>query len=92
MGPRIVAVSTGAHTAVKTDAAMMERLPKLRIVGNYGVGYDSIEIPAAKSRGVIITNTPEVLTEEVADTTVGLLLATIRENPRVFASRCTSTA
>jgi lactate dehydrogenase-like 2-hydroxyacid dehydrogenase len=58
---------------------MMARLPKLRIVGNYGVGYDSIEIPAAKKRGVIITNTPDVLTEEVADTAVGLLLATIRE-------------
>jgi lactate dehydrogenase-like 2-hydroxyacid dehydrogenase len=79
VGPRVVAVSTGAHTAVKTDEAMMARLPKLRIVGNYGVGYDSIELPAANKRGIIVTNTPEVLTEEVADTAVGLLLATIRE-------------
>ena len=78
-GPRIEAVCTGAHTGVLTDAALMERLPSLRVIGNYGVGYDSIDVPEAKKRGVIITNTPDVLTEEVADTTIGLLLMTVRE-------------
>ncbi|MEZ5818110.1 MAG: 2-hydroxyacid dehydrogenase [Hyphomicrobiaceae bacterium] len=78
-GSRIEAVCTGAHTGVRTDAAMMARLPALRIIGNYGVGYDSIDIPEARRRGVVITNTPDVLTEEVADTTVGLLLMTVRE-------------
>jgi lactate dehydrogenase-like 2-hydroxyacid dehydrogenase len=58
---------------------MMARLPALKVIGNYGVGYDSIDIPEARRRGVIITNTPDVLTEEVADTTIGLLLMTVRE-------------
>lgn len=78
-GERIECVCTGAHTGVKTDAAMMTRLPALRVIGNYGVGYDSIDIPAAQRRGIVITNTPDVLTEEVADTTIGLLLMTVRE-------------
>lgn len=79
VGPRIEAVCTGAHTGVMTDAALMSRLPALRIIGNYGVGYDSIDVPEARRRGVIITNTPDVLTEEVADTTIGLLIMTVRE-------------
>jgi lactate dehydrogenase-like 2-hydroxyacid dehydrogenase len=78
-GARIEAVCTGAHTGVKTDAAMLAQLPALKVIGNYGVGYDSIDIPEARRRGVIITNTPDVLTEEVADTTIGLLLMTVRE-------------
>jgi lactate dehydrogenase-like 2-hydroxyacid dehydrogenase len=79
VGPRIEAVCTGAHTGVKTDRALMQRLPKLKIIGNFGVGYDSVEVPAAAERGVVITNTPDVLTEEVADTTLGLLIMTVRE-------------
>ena len=64
---------------MKTDDALMARFPNLRIVGNFGVGYDSVDAVAAAKRGVIVTNTPEVLTEEVADTTLGLLLNTVRE-------------
>lgn len=79
IGPRIEAVCTGAHTGVKTDRALMSRLPRLKIVANYGVGYDSIDLPEAGRRGVTITNTPDVLTEEVADSTLGLLLMTVRE-------------
>jgi lactate dehydrogenase-like 2-hydroxyacid dehydrogenase len=75
----VVAVSTGSHTGVKTDAALMARLPKLRIVANFGVGYDSIDMSAAAARGIIVTNTPDVLTEEVADTALGLMLMTVRE-------------
>jgi lactate dehydrogenase-like 2-hydroxyacid dehydrogenase len=78
-GAKIEAACTGAHTGVKTDAALLARLPGLRVIGNYGVGYDSIDIPEARRRGIIITNTPDVLTEEVADTTLGLLLMTVRE-------------
>ncbi|MGE0768654.1 MAG: 2-hydroxyacid dehydrogenase [Hyphomicrobiaceae bacterium] len=78
-GPRIEAVCTGAHTGVMTNKGLLARLPALRIIGNYGVGYDSIDVPEAKSKGVIITNTPDVLTEEVADSTIGLLLMTVRE-------------
>lgn len=79
VGPRIEAICTGAHTGVKTDRALMARLPRLKIIGNYGVGYDSIDLPEAGRRGVTVTNTPDVLTEEVADTTIGLLLNTVRE-------------
>lgn len=79
IAPEVQAVCTGGHTGVKTDAAMMARMPRLQIVGNFGVGYDSIDVATAASRGIVVTNTPDVLTEEVADTTLGLLLSTVRE-------------
>jgi lactate dehydrogenase-like 2-hydroxyacid dehydrogenase len=75
----IAAVCTGGHTGVKTDATLIGCLPKLKLIANFGVGYDSIEVSAAVQHGVIITNTPDVLTEEVADTALGLLLVTVRE-------------
>lgn len=81
-GESIEAICTGGHTGVKVDDALMASLPKLRIVGNFGVGYDSVDAAAAGKRGIIVTNTPDVLTEEVADTTLGLLLMTVRELPQ----------
>jgi lactate dehydrogenase-like 2-hydroxyacid dehydrogenase len=78
-GADIRALCTGSHTGVRTDAALLDRLPNLKIIGNFGVGYDTIDVAEAARRGIIITNTPEVLTEEVADTAIGLLLGTIRE-------------
>jgi lactate dehydrogenase-like 2-hydroxyacid dehydrogenase len=79
IGPEVVAITTGGHTGVKTDAALMARLPKLKVIGNFGVGYDSIDVAAAAKQGVVVTNTPDVLTEEVADTAVGLMIMTLRE-------------
>jgi lactate dehydrogenase-like 2-hydroxyacid dehydrogenase len=79
VGPRIEAGCTGSHTGVRMDAAMLAKLPRLKAIGNFGVGYDTIDIAEAARRGVIITNTPDVLNEEVADTAIGLLLGTIRE-------------
>jgi lactate dehydrogenase-like 2-hydroxyacid dehydrogenase len=79
VGPSIKAVCTGGHTGVKTDAALIGKLPALRIISNFGVGYDSIDVAAAARRGIIVTNTPDVLTEEVADTALGLLIMTVRE-------------
>lgn len=79
VGPSIEALCTGAHTGVKTDEALLARLPKLKVIGNFGVGYDSIDVAAAAKRGIVITNTPDVLTEEVADTALGLLIMTVRE-------------
>jgi lactate dehydrogenase-like 2-hydroxyacid dehydrogenase len=70
-------VAIGIHASI--DRALMERLPKLEIVANFGVGYDAVDVKAAAERGVIVTNTPDVLTEEVADTAIGLLLMTVRE-------------
>ena len=79
IAPDICAICTGGHTGVKTDEALMARFPKLKVVGNFGVGYDSVDVAAAAGRGVIVTNTPDVLSEEVADTTFALLLRTARE-------------
>jgi lactate dehydrogenase-like 2-hydroxyacid dehydrogenase len=78
-GPEIRAICTGSHTGVKTDAAMIGACPNLKVIGNFGVGYDSIDVATAAKRGIVVTNTPDVLTEEVADTALGLLLCTIRE-------------
>ncbi len=69
--------SRGGHADV--DAAMIAALPALEIISNFGVGYDGIDLKAAAARGIIVTNTPDVLTEEVADTALGLLLMTVRE-------------
>ena len=82
IGPKVIAICTGAHTGVKTDAAMMAQLPNLKIIGNVGVGYDSIDTAAAAQRGIVVTNTPDVLNEEVADTALGLLISTVRELPQ----------
>ncbi|ABS65762.1 D-isomer specific 2-hydroxyacid dehydrogenase NAD-binding [Xanthobacter versatilis] len=66
----------------RVDEALMARLPALKIVANFGVGYDTVDAAAAARRGVIVTNTPDVLNEEVADLTLGLLLATVRQIPQ----------
>jgi lactate dehydrogenase-like 2-hydroxyacid dehydrogenase len=63
----------------KVDAALIDRLPRLEIVASFGVGYDAVDAVHAARRGVIVTNTPDVLTEETADTAMGLLLMTVRE-------------
>jgi lactate dehydrogenase-like 2-hydroxyacid dehydrogenase len=64
------------------DEALLVRLPKLAIISSFGVGYDHIDAGAAAKRGIVVTHTPDVLTEEVADTAIGLLLCTVRELPQ----------
>jgi lactate dehydrogenase-like 2-hydroxyacid dehydrogenase len=71
-----------AATSEYLGDAFMRRFPKLQIISSFGVGYDHIDAKAAAAHGVIVTNTPEVLTEEVADTALGLLLCTVREFPQ----------
>jgi lactate dehydrogenase-like 2-hydroxyacid dehydrogenase len=71
-----------AATSELLGDAFMRRFPKLQIISSFGVGYDHIDAKAAAGRGVIVTNTPEVLTEEVADTAIALLLCTVREFPQ----------
>ncbi|GGF89351.1 glycerate dehydrogenase [Azorhizobium oxalatiphilum] len=70
---------------MRVDGALMDRLPNLEIVSNFGVGYDTVDAAAAAERKIIVTNTPDVLNEEVADLAVGLLLATVRELPQADA-------
>lgn len=62
-------------------ADLFARLPALEIVANFGVGYDNIDLAAAMARTIMVTNTAGVLDEEVADLTIGLLIATIRRIP-----------
>lgn len=64
---------------VSADRAMMARFPKLELISSFGVGYDHVDWAAARERNIIVTNTPDVLTEEVADVALGLLIATVRE-------------
>ncbi|MGG5811759.1 2-hydroxyacid dehydrogenase [Falsiroseomonas sp. CW058] len=70
---------------VGADAALMDALPKVEIIACYGVGYDLIDVAAAKARGIRVTNTPDVLTEEVADMAFALLLAAARRIPAADA-------
>jgi glyoxylate reductase len=60
------------------DGALLDAAPGLRIVANIAVGYDNIDLSAARLRGVVVTNTPDVLTEATADLTWGLILAATR--------------
>jgi lactate dehydrogenase-like 2-hydroxyacid dehydrogenase len=66
----------------KIDADFMQRFPRLEFVSSFGVGYDHVDVKWAGGHGIIVTNTPDVLNEEVADTTLGLLLCTVREFPQ----------
>jgi len=81
IGPRVRAIASSV-TSEKIDGGLMAKLPKLEIVSTFGVGYDHIDVTWATQHGVTVTNTPEVLTEEVADTALGLLLCTVREFPQ----------
>lgn len=64
---------------VPVDQAMLSMFPKLEIISTFGVGYDHVDINYAKSHNIIVTNTPDVLTEETADVAIGLLISTVRE-------------
>jgi lactate dehydrogenase-like 2-hydroxyacid dehydrogenase len=63
------------------DAALINRLPQLEIISSFSVGYDSTDISAAKARNVIVTNTPDVLTDDVADLAMSFILALPRRVP-----------
>ncbi len=71
-----------AYTANRLDAAFMQKFPNLELIASFGVGYDHVDAKWAGEHGIIVTNTPEVLNEEVADTALGLLLNTAREFPQ----------
>jgi lactate dehydrogenase-like 2-hydroxyacid dehydrogenase len=79
--PRLRAFAVSA-TEERIPGALMSRFPRLEIVSSFGVGYDHVEVAWAAAHGVTVTNTPDVLTEEVADTALGLLLCTAREFPQ----------
>jgi lactate dehydrogenase-like 2-hydroxyacid dehydrogenase len=76
-GDEITAVVTSGRTGV--DAELMSALPNLGAVVNFGVGYDTTDVDAAAARGVLVSNTPDVLTDCVADTAVGLTIDVMRQ-------------
>lgn len=76
-------VPGGGHG--RLDGSFMSRFPGLRIVGNFGVGYDGVDAVWAGKHGITVTNTPDVLTDEVADLAIGLLIATVRRLPQADA-------
>ena len=71
-----------AATSERIDGEFMGRFPRLEIIASFGVGYDHVDAAWAGAHGITVTNTPDVLTEEVADTALGLLLCTVRELPQ----------
>jgi lactate dehydrogenase-like 2-hydroxyacid dehydrogenase len=75
-GAEITAVVTSGLTGV--DAGLMSALPNLGAVVHWGVGYDATDMDAAAQRGLAVSNTPDVLTDCVADTAVGLLIDVMR--------------
>src|SRR6187397_1894583 len=80
-GGKIRAIAI-AYTANKVDENFLKQFPKLEQVSSFGVGYDHIDAKWAGAQGITVTNTPDVLNEEVADTAIGLLLCTVREFPQ----------
>ena len=78
-GTAIRALVTGGHLGLPDDLAA--RLPALEIVAINGVGFDKVDLAAARARGFRVTNTPDVLTDDVADLAIGLVIALLRRIP-----------
>ena len=71
------AIATGGH--IGAPAGLVDRLPGLGIIAINGVGFDKVDMDQAKRRGIRVTTTPDVLTDDVADLAVGLVIALLRE-------------
>jgi hydroxypyruvate reductase len=80
LAPRIVGVAAGGESTV--TAELLAQLPQAKVVSVFGVGYDSIDVAAAVRCGVPVTHTPGVLTDDVADLAMGLLLSVARHIPQ----------
>jgi len=77
VAPRIdVVVTSGGGAGIQRS--LMEQLPGLKLIACFSVGLDSVDLVAARERGIAVTNTPDVLTDDVADLAIGLILATAR--------------
>lgn len=76
VAPRVQAVASAVWGQV--TGRLIRALPNLEIIANYGVGYDNIDMAAARERGIVVTNTPDVLTDDVADVALALTLGVLR--------------
>jgi lactate dehydrogenase-like 2-hydroxyacid dehydrogenase len=74
---RIRAIATEANRGA--DRALIAALPRLEVISVFGVGTDAVDLPAARERGIPVTNTPGVLGDEVADLAIGMMLASARQ-------------
>ena len=70
----------------RVDAALLERAPRLRVVANAVVGYEHVDLAACRARGIVVTNTPDVLTGATADLALALILAAVRRLPQAERS------
>ncbi|MBU1304887.1 MAG: 2-hydroxyacid dehydrogenase [Alphaproteobacteria bacterium] len=77
VAPNVRAIAGG-----RVSAELMDKLPKLEIIANFGVGYDTIDTKAARSRNIRVTNTPNVLNDAMAEITIGLMVALARRIPQ----------
>jgi len=79
IAPQVRAIAASGES--KVSAELIARLPALEIISVMGVGYDGIDVAAAKARGVVVTHTPDVLNDDVADLALGLMLSAARQLP-----------
>jgi len=79
IAPSIRAIAANGES--KVPAALIAQLPALEIISVFGVGYDGVDVTAAKARGVMVTHTPNVLNDDVADLAIGLMLSAARQLP-----------
>ena len=79
VAPRIRGIAASGESKVASD--LIARLPALEIISVMGVGYDGIDVAAAKARGIQVTHTPNVLNDDVADLAIGLMLCAARQLP-----------
>ena len=79
VAPQIRAIAASGES--KVSAALIAQLPALEVIAVMGVGYDGIDVAAAKARGVMVTHTPDVLNDDVADLAIGLMLSAARQLP-----------
>ena len=80
VAPRIRAICGSGES--KVPAALIAQLPALEIISIMGVGYDGVDVAAAKTRGVVVTHTPDVLNDDVADLALALMLNVARRIPQ----------
>src|SRR3954469_20315426 len=78
--PNVRALATFGPATI--DGKLMDLLPKLEIISNFGVGVDAINLDDARQRRIIVTNTPDVLNETVADSALALIINTVRKFPQ----------
>jgi lactate dehydrogenase-like 2-hydroxyacid dehydrogenase len=79
VAPQVRAVAGSGDS--KVSAELMAQLPALELISIMGVGYDGVDVAAAKARGVMVTHTPNVLNDDVADLAIGLMLCAARQLP-----------